>query len=234
MADTGAPGLEYQHAFDMCAVGACQTRHSLAVVVSSPFYARDILRRLPVAQFQQVQMVLTGNARALAGSDTLLQAGARASSRVRIVPHLDSPVARVVWAEPEQRESEHISHALRSRLLPDGSLYIISSGALVRFLPEWHAAGPRPAQQPSGMVRTLRLLRRNHLAIRAVYGFHGPVSIGWGYSGRLLNRLRRSDLADRCQVAMRAAYVVQGWQAFFAPVCVIVAAQRRHTEKRAV
>ena len=52
------PSLEYQHAFDLCAVEVCRDGGEVAVFASSPFYARELLKRFAG---KRVRLVSVGN-----------------------------------------------------------------------------------------------------------------------------------------------------------------------------
>lgn len=121
----------------------------------------------------------------------------------------------IIWAEPELPTAA----ALLAHLPHHCDLWIITSNPLARRIPDWHTATP-PASAPCGSVGTLRLVRHAGYTTHC-YGMHGIASIAAGEIGRLLARLHRDDLADRWAARMRAAYLVQGWQARLAPVAVL-------------
>jgi len=221
------PSLEYQHAFDLCAVEAHRVAGPVAVLAGSPFYARELLKRLggspvvfcpvggwgdgfedgwgalsPEVTWDRVVVMKPG------GEETPL------------------PVAAAIWAEPEKGDGEAALGHIRPTLQPGGRLWVVTSGQLCRFLPEWQRAKDRPARDPARLRQVIRWLRGGGFTVEALYGFHGPASILWGYVFRLMERLGRGDLADRCHFAMRARYVVSGWQAFWCPVGVAVAARK--------
>lgn len=222
------PSLEYQHAFDLCAVEVRRRGVPIVIFASSPFYAREILKRLHREEVMWMPLFTAQSLREWLGPEV-------ESSHFRVdftspgslAPLLSKSLARcVVWAEPEaghgKQGLEHIIQVLPS----DGHLYAIVSNLLARFLPEWQRDSDRPSQQPVGLWQTIKWLREAGFTIEALYGFHGPQSILWGYASRPMEFLGRSDLADRCLLRMRATYVVQGWQAFLAPVGVIWAQWR--------
>jgi hypothetical protein len=134
------------------------------------------------------------------------------------------PTAAVaLWAEPELPAGERPLQSLAAYLAPGGRLCVVTSGWLRRGLPEWSGERTPPARKPAGLRRTLIHLRRAGLSVEAVLGFHGPRSLAWGAARRLPAALGRQDLVDRCVAAMRRTYVVRGWQAFAAPVALVLA-----------
>ncbi len=129
----------------------------------------------------------------------------------------------IIWAEPEQPTAA----SLLAQMPPRCELWLITANPLARRLPEWHTATP-PATAPCGSAMLLRLVRHAGYTTHC-YGMHSIASIAYGEVGRLLARLHRHDLADRWAARMRAAYLVQGWQAHLAPVAVLHARPLEHT-----
>jgi hypothetical protein len=214
------PSLEYQHAFDLCAVEAHRIDRPVAVFASSPFYARELLKRLGGCE---AWLVPTGSwSSSSTNIDELLSPEVK-DANVQTLERLDVQTKTVMWAEPEQESSEQVLKHIHQMLLPSGHLYVIASGWLARFLPEWRGHDDPPGEHPVGLRRTTRWLQQSGYRIEAMYGFHGPMSILWGYAFRLMERLGRGDLADRCLFKMRAGYVVNHWQAMWTPVSVIFA-----------
>ncbi len=200
------PSLEYQHAFDLCAVEVHRTEGPVALFASSPFYTREMLHRLRGCN---VTLVPLGDWDA-AGIDLA-------------VPAQDVQAGAVVWAGPEHGNGEQMLERIDRALLPGGRLCIVASGWLARFLPEWQRDADRPGQRPAGLRRIAGWLRRSGLVVESVRGFHGLESTLWGYASRLASAIGRPDLADRCHFQMRATYAVSGWQARWTPVQVVVA-----------
>jgi len=221
------PGLEYQHAFDLCAVEVHRAGGPVALFASSPFYARELLKRLNSSQVIFCPVGKWGDE--FAGGWLTLSPEVMWDGIVVMRPgseEVPPPVAAAIWAEPERGDGGPTLKHIRRMLQPTGRLWVITSGRLSHFLPEWRRAEDRPARDPAGWRQALRSLRQSGFAIQARYGFHSPVSILWSYAFRLMERLGRSDLADRCLFQMRAEYVVSGWQALLVPVGVIVAKRR--------
>ena len=137
------------------------------------------------------------------------------------------PAAAAVWAEPQRGQGEGALQTLARYLAPGARLCVGTTGWLRRALPEWkEGERERPARRPAGLRRTVRRLRQGGFLVEAVYGFPGPVSLGWGFASRFPAALGRADLVDRCLAAMRRSYVVTGWQASWTPVAVVLARKR--------
>jgi hypothetical protein len=203
---------------------------AVAVFASSAFYANELLSRL--------------HGQTVNGWETSPLAGPRADKRMAVgrsepgfIPAPEIPCSSapplpcssaqsIIWAEPEQESLERTAQEIVQALAPGAPLYVIVSGWLARFLPEWRAASRLPASGRAGWWRTLYGLRQAGLATEALYGFQTPLSLLWGYSSRALEGLGRADWADRCHFRMRAHYVVRGWTALLAPVGVFVAKKR--------
>ena len=200
VAQVTRPGLEYQHAFDYCAVEAQRYGGPVMVAASSTFYASQLLGRLEACEPQ------------------LIDADGVAASR------LAAGCARaIVWAEPEQATGAQALRNLHRLLSPQGCLYVIVSRPLARLLPEWRGAAAHPAIAPAGLRRTIGWLRGEGWSIVQMYGFHGPASIIWEGAGRVMERVGRADLADRCHFKMRDTYIAGGVQLALAPVAVLAA-----------
>jgi hypothetical protein len=216
------PSLEYQHAFDLCAVEVHRAKEPVVVFASSPFYARELLKRLGGCEAMLLpvgdRMLSVASAQSALGPEVAwehLGGGEEAREPVAV------PVA--VWAEPEREGGKQVLKHIHQMLLPGGRLHIIASGWLARFLPEWRRDDDRPVQRPVGLRQAVKWLQQGGFAVEALYGFHGPASILWAYAFRLLESLGRGDLADRCLFQMRAEYVVSARQAMWTPIGVAVA-----------
>ncbi|MFW5708919.1 MAG: hypothetical protein ACOCX5_01735 [Chloroflexota bacterium] len=187
------PSLEYQHAFDLCAAHCARQRNGdhtpILIVASNPFYAREAVSRLrhvalagegwqPDDDFEDVTITTLDTAQ--------------------------GPYSAVIWAEPLADSAAATLTRLHSLLAEDGSLAIVSSGMLARFLPETHSTSQIPLRQAG--VR--KLLSSAAIPVRQTVGFHGLTSIAWSYGFRMMTRLNRLDLADRCLVKMRTVYAV--------------------------
>jgi hypothetical protein len=231
------PGLEYQHAFDVCAVEAHRRGGPVVLSASSPFYARELVKRIEA--LQPAGLVIPGR---YGGREALearlgpeVQVGTTRTVQARgatlwAEPEGASPLGRsgtlattAVWAEPEGGDAERVLAAIERVLAPGGRLCAVTTGWLRRALPEWQREKDRPAERPVGLGRTVRWLRRAGFAVEATYGFHGPASMVWGFASRLPAAVGREELVDRCLAAMRKTYVVGGWHARWAPVSVVLA-----------
>jgi len=218
------PGLEYQYACDLCAVQVHRTGGPVAPFASGPFYARALLKRL---EGSQIVFCPVGKW----GDESRDDWGALSPEVTWERIELIEPASKVVplsvsdaiWAEPERGDGRATLETIRQKLHPTGRLWVITSGGLSRFLPEWRRAEDRPARDPAGRRQTLRWLRQSGFRVQSQYGFHGPVSIFWGYASRLMECLGRGDLADRCLFRMRAGYSVSGGQTLWVPVGVSLA-----------
>lgn len=218
------PGLEYQYAFDLCAMEAHRAGGPVSLYSSSAFYAEELTGRLD--RCGGVLVPCGGWAPAGRGWRSLPMAGVRGSTRFRLAPEGGeiAPGTAVVWAEPEMGDLERTAARVAQNLAPGGRLCVVTSGWLRRGLPEWKRdEGERPARRPAGLRRTMECLRQAGLTVEGVYGFHGPRSLAWGLASRVPAALGRADLVDRCLAAMRKGYVVPGWQARWAPVAVVLA-----------
>lgn len=199
------PSLEYQHAFDFCAVQAHRAQGPVALLASSPFYARELLPRLRGCDVALVPL----------GDWDAETAGLAVSAG-------DVQAAAIVWAGPERGDDDAVLERIERALLSEGCLCIVAAGWLARILPEWQRETDRPGHRPAGLRRIAGRLKSRGFVVESDRGFHGPESILWGYASRLMRALGRADLADRCHFRMRARYAVGGGQARWAPVQVIV------------
>jgi hypothetical protein len=219
------PGLEYQHAFDLCAVEVHRRGGPVVVSASSPFYVRELVKRM--AGCGGVLVASGGWAAPGANLDLLLgpEPGGAGFGLAGEADEL-VPARAAVWAEPEGGDGERRLAEIGKSLAPGGRLCVIVSGWLRWGLPEWQGEEGRPAAQPVGLGGAVAWLRRTGFAVEGVVGFHGPQSLVWGFASRLPAAVGRADLVDRCYAAMRKTYVVRGWQARWAPVAVVLARKR--------
>jgi len=213
------PSLEYQYVFDQCAVAAHRLEDPVVVLAASPFHARELLTRLDDCP---ARLAPAGGWSPTTADLDRMREGEGA--RFEVWPEDSDVSARMVlWAEPEQGRVEQVFEQLESMMAPGGALYIIARGPAARFLPEARSV----ALPAAGTRRVLATLRRRGYTVEAQYGYHGLASMAWGYAYRLLDRLGRKGLADRCFYAGRARYVVSGGGAWWAPVRLIVARKGR-------
>ena len=214
------PSLEYQHAFDLCAVEVHHTGGPVALLASSPFYARELLKRL--AGYEAQLTPVSGWSRYGADTERLLGPEVGEPDICQL-ESMNTEATTIVWAEPEGDSGEQILGQIHLGLAPGGRLQVITSGWLARYLPEWRRGGDRPGEHPVGLRQTTKWLRQHGFTIEGLYGFHGPSSILWGYASRLIGGAGRNDLADRWHFKMRAEYVVTGRQAIWSPINMVKA-----------
>ncbi len=219
------PSLAYHSAFDLCALEASRAQGPVAVYASSLFHARELARRLSgeVVLCLPPHLGLDEPAvRAVIGPevdwhrvrlDTGQQGSEWGAPRV------------VLWAEPEKQACEGTLDNVRQLMDPPVRLCVLGTTKLRHLLPEWRGLAAGPARAPlASMGEIARALRRLGYATQRLYGFHGPLSLFWGFASRLSAAIGRDDLVDRCLAAMRRTYLVRGWQAMWAPVWMLTAA----------
>jgi hypothetical protein len=214
------PSLEYQYAFDLCAVALQPVAGPIAVLASHPFCGRELAARVDPAAVT----LFAAPAWDLSTAEVHAWLGAENAGTETDLESLGaSSVAAVVWAEPECEGGPEVLARIGQVTKPTGRLYVVTSSPLRRYLPEWQVEAWRPAQHPAGYGATIRWLRMAGWQAQERYGFHGPRSVLWGLAARLAAAGERQDWADRCLAAMRARYLVRGWQSLLAPVSVIMA-----------
>lgn len=216
------PSLAYHCAFDLCGAQASHVGGPTAVWASSLLYARELVRRLRGAVLLRFTREPALDERRLhvAMGPEVDWGRVRLDSRPSAHPSLGT----VLWAEPERRTWQIVLSDIQHLAPCAVRICVVGTTWLRQVLPEWRTKAARPARAPTGCVRDLvtALHRLGYVAERTV-GFHGPASLFWGALSRVPAALGRDDLVDRCFAAMREAFVVNGWQAGWAPVWVISA-----------
>jgi hypothetical protein len=207
--------LEYQYAFDLCAVQAHSQGGDTVLLVSSPFHALELGKRLDDSR---TWLVPTWPGDSLLAEIQVSLGPEARHVHVQTLECLNVRPKAIVWAEPQRQNCEQFLDTIRQTLSPSCSLYVIVSGGLARSLPEWQQSQNHPGDRPAGLRWTLRCLHRGGYIVESFYGFHGPSSILWSYASRLWSAMGRDDLADRCLFRMRATYVASAWHALLAPV----------------
>jgi hypothetical protein len=200
---TRRPNLEFQHAFDLCAVEARRAGGPIMLFADSAFSTQQLLKRLPDDTY----------------SVPVERRRTAASSEYR--PANSAPTT-VVLTMPTQTDCAPTIEQIHQLLRPGDRVVVVAANWPARFLPEL----PRhsdPANQPASSHEVVSRLREGGYTVQAMYGFHGPSSIVWGYAAHLFERLGRAEIADRLHFRMRAAYACEGRQAHFAPISVVVA-----------
>lgn len=213
------PSFPYCYAFDLCAVASRRSGGPVGVLVSGPFYAREILKRLdgdvilrPLGDWDPrnpASMAEMGPE--VRWGQVSLEEGKGASDDLDVV----------IWAEPERDDTSQVRDYLVARLKPGGRLIVVISNWLRLALPEWRGSTQLPARHPLGVARTLRLLRTWGFHVRECYGLQGPVSLACGFLPRLAALAGRQDLVDRLFAEMRQTLVVRGWSVRWSSLSVI-------------
>jgi len=203
------PSLAYHRAFDLCAAWASGLGGPVAVLASSPFYARELLKRLdgpavlaPLGSWDPQ----SADGRSGIGSEVRWE-------RVTVVSAGDSlpPCPVAIWAEPQE---DVPAPTITPRLI------VLTTNRLRRVLPEWQT-GALSGSRPLGWAGTVRLLRQAGGRVRRCYGLPGPASLTWGFLARLAAVARRDDLVDRFYAAMRQTMVVEGRAARWTPLALL-------------
>jgi hypothetical protein len=219
------PSLGYHHAFDLMAAEAARMEPPTAVLASSAFYAREVVRRLDgqvLLHLPRDPGLSEAELKAVLGPE-VDWARLRAASSI-----MDSAMAEaqtLVWAEPEKDTWQTILADVGN--VGPSALLVLGTTWLRRLLPEWQAADRLPAAGPVASTRRMTTaLPRIGYAVSAIYGFHGPRSLLWGTASRLPAMLGRDDLVDRCFAGTRQHVVSSGWAGRLCPACLIVARRK--------
>jgi hypothetical protein len=221
------PSLGCHRAFDLLGAEAACVGPPTAVLASSAFYAREVVRRLDgqvLLHLPRDPGLGEGELKAVLGPEVDW-------ARLRVASSImDSAMAEaqtLVWAEPERDTWQAILAYVRN--VGPGALLVLGTTWLRRLLPEWQAPDALRAAAPLGSLRRISAaLPGLGYAVSATYGFHGPRSLLWGTASRLPAVLGRDDLVDRCFAGMRDDLVTRGWQARCATVWLLVANDSVH------
>jgi hypothetical protein len=212
------PSLPYQVAFDICAVEAGCVAGPVAVLAGSPFYARELLKRMagggylcPLGGWDPRRDEI----RAALGPEL-------AWERIEVLAPGAAPPAVAIgfWAEPQEGDPSHLREWMRTMLEPDGRLILLASNRLRSLLPEWGRSGRSPAQRPLGWGRAARLLRAWGWRVERVLGLPGPASMICGFLARPAGLVGREDWVDRLVAGSRRSFLVEGWFARWAPLAI--------------
>ena len=191
------PGLAYRHAFDWLAVRLQAHEGAAGCLAPTAFHAAELLRRMPAVPFIEPAPEGLHQATAALGLDP-----------AATVPPEPASLAAIAWLEPDTTTIERLGE-IRQALRPDGRLYVIAGGALVRFLTE-RRIGLLDGKEYVGDRRCTNTLARSDFRIVERVGWHGMTAIAWHYMGEVAGRVGRSDWRDRYHYAMRRAFGVHG------------------------
>jgi hypothetical protein len=222
------PGLDYQHAFDLCAMEVRRRPGPVALFARSSFHGLDLLKRLGGCEVVLVPLgdepgSLPGNGGSFRRPTSARHGGWATTA--------GTAVHSAIWIEPDFAD-ERVLRRMRMTLMPGGTLYLVVSGYLARLRRGVAQDRGWPIQRPAGWRRTMRWLREAGFTVTSLYGFQGAESLTWACAARLAEHLGRDDLADRCHFRMRAEYVVTGRLASVATVAMIVARRRSASDGR--
>ncbi len=215
-----SPGLEYRYALDWCAVMASRSGEAPTIFVSSPFYGVEFLQRFPEEKITLLTLPHTAE-RTPDGSMAAMQG--ENSFPFQNPFEINKPQGCVIWAEPEVQNGHGMAKQIYQSLTVGGSLYLIVSGWLSQYLPEWKLKGTQPADTPARIFRTLAWLRQAGFSIQAVFGIRSPLSFFLGSLARGLARIGRNDLADGCYLKIRKSLIVRRRASYLSPVIVVAA-----------
>jgi hypothetical protein len=189
-------GLEYQYAFDACAmIGQGASKRTL-LIATSQWHSAEILRRL---YHRHVELCSSNQVQQLAA-------------------HTHGQFGQIIWAEPERSNIDGVLGAAQTLLAPGGNLLIIVGGRFARWLPERRST--IGALLADGQHLINRLPAHGWRAVQA-RGYHTPVSVAFTYCGQLLERAGRPELADRLALAARQTYSAQGQHALLTALCLV-------------
>jgi hypothetical protein len=210
------PSLEFRRALNLAVNLLNQSNGPALAVVSSPFYAVELLRRclrpLDLAgagQFDPPTWI------------SIAQDWAWSSLAPASLSNMGGYSA-MLWAEPDGGAAADVASTLCQSALPGAHLAVVVSSGLRRFLPAWQAK-PYPANDPLSPGAVERVLRSAGWVLENRTGFHSPRAVLWSLAHRLLQPIGRPDLADRCLFNMRAVYDEKGWLWWAAPLALITA-----------
>lgn len=212
-----SPTPEYNQALDLAAASLNRASGNVAAVLTSSFYAVELLKRIPGA----LDFVNMG-AFDLANFITSAQGWAWGRIQEVTLDQNQRNYHAVMWAEPEVENAAEISLALRNIVNKDAYLAVIVPTRLRRFLPDTPASILTTKKQPTPMSM-VSMLEAAGWGIQCRAAFHGPRAFAWSLFARAAHVLRRPDWGDRCLFAMRAHYMEPGWLWPLTPLTLILA-----------
>lgn len=207
------PTPEVRQALDWAAAPLQAARGPVLALLSSPFYAVEVLRRVTHA------LDLAGCSSAFEPVAWLAELAPWSWAGVGAADLAGSHIyTALLWAEPERQGAEDLARRLFEAAAPGAVLSVVASTFLRRFLPAWQEAAPPPAVVPLSASQIPGLLRRAGWQVSAHCGLHGPRAVAWTLLMRLAEAGGRPDWADRARFAMRQAYLEKGWRRSLAPL----------------
>lgn len=189
--------MAYRHAFDWLAVHLQAHEGAVGCLAPTTFHAAELLRRVPAAPFIEPVPEGLHEASAALGLDP-----------VATVPPEAASLAAIAWLEPDTTTIERLGE-IRRALRPEGRLYVLAGGALVRFLAE-RRVGLLDGKEYVGDRRCKKSLARGNFRIVERVGWHGLASIAWHCMAEAAGRVGRPDWRDRYHYAMRRAFRERG------------------------
>ena len=199
---------------------ASRSREAPTILVSSHFYRGEFLQRFPEEKITLLTLPHTAG-RTPGGSNAARQG--ENDFPFQNPFERNKPQGCVIWAEPEVQNGYGMAKRIYQSLTVGGSLYLIVSGWLSQYLPEWKLEGSRPAGTPARIFRTRVWLRQAGFTNRAIFGIRSPLSLFLGSLARNLARIGRNDLADGCYLKIRQSLVGQRRAFYLSPVIVVAA-----------
>lgn len=215
------PSLPYQQALDHCAAWVHPAKGPVGLLAGDAFYLRELLKRL---SGKKLLFLLE----ALPDRDAL---GVEISwDSITVVedpettPDFGSEWSTLIWAEPQPGRLASARKLLAALPREGTQVLALTSNRFRTLLPEWKTGNPSLTRQPPlGARATLRFLRQFGFTKQTLYGFQGPLSVAYGLLARPAALLNRPDVMDRLFAATRRSLRVQGRQALWATLTVIVA-----------
>jgi hypothetical protein len=149
----------------------------------------------------------------------------------RITDRGQSLASIALWLEPVRETLSADLRSISSGLSPSGTVMIVASLPLSRLLPEKRANGQRALGcELTGLNHLRNALTSASFELRESHGIHSITSIGLNITGRLLERIGRSDLADQFAATARERYCSYGRTGRFATLMLISAQKNRRQQ----
>jgi hypothetical protein len=211
------PDLVYQAVFDLAIVeaGINDTDQPVWVFASSPFYGRELLRRLegeiifcPAGDWRLAEGALQQYFGPEISWDLIQQ------NSLPVSPQ-SAQAGTLFWAVPAANTWPVLLDEITLASAPGRKLIMVGKNKkLRRFL----------SQNPDGIGRETRedvvslpTVRKTCIdrgwQVENILGVQGPLSLSFGTTGRFSSSLGREDLVDRAYAAMRENLIVSKQQA---------------------